>query len=128
MADVVNIYKIVPPHEVRDAEKLAALTEDMAAHGWTGRAILAINTGDGYAALTGSHRIAAAMAAGLDEIPAYVIDISDHVVGDDGDCEACGPDCWVAALVDAIDDQDREGALSRCGDAMAIALFGEEAE
>lgn len=128
MAEVVNVYKIVPPHEARDAEKLAALAEDMATRGWIGRAILAIDTGDGYVALTGSHRIAAAKVAGLEEIPVYAIDISAHVLNDDGACEVCGADCWVAALADAIDDQDRDGALSRCDDVMAIALFGEEVE
>lgn len=120
------IGEIVPLHEARDAEKLAAMTDDMALRGWTGRAILAIDTGDGFAALTGSHRIAAAKAAGLEEIPVYAIDISEHVVGDDGDCEVCGADCWVAALAEGSDDDDRRAALERSGDAVAVALMAEE--
>lgn len=46
-----------PYHEVRDAEKLAALVASMAVDGWVGAPVV---TDGEYNALTGSHRIAAA--------------------------------------------------------------------
>ncbi len=122
------IGSIIPLHEPRDAAKLAALTESMVEHGWTGRPILAIDNGNGYIALTGSHRIAAARAAGLDEIPVYAIDGTCHILATNGGCTICGKVCWIAAAVEARDDDDREAAIEMSGDKDAIALMTEEME
>lgn len=62
---------LLPPHEARDQGKLTALVAAMQADGWIGAPIVAA----GDQALTGSHRIAAAEAAKLDEIP--TVDVAD---------------------------------------------------
>lgn len=69
-----NPKYIQPPHEVRDIKKLQKLTESMQKNGWQGRPILAYDVGRGAEALTGSHRIAAAKAAGIKEIPVMYVD------------------------------------------------------
>lgn len=56
---------LVPCHAVRDKAKLEALTLSMEAIGWIGGPIVKL----GDQLLTGSHRFAAALAAGLTEIP-----------------------------------------------------------
>jgi len=122
------IGSLVPLHEPHDAAKMSALTESMVEHGWNGRPILVIDNGNGYLALTGSHRIAAARAAGLDEIPVYAIDGTCHILTDNGDCTICGKTCWIAAAVEARDDYDREEAIEMSGDPDAIALMAAEME
>ena len=72
---VVSNKSLIPPHEIRDYEKLKTLTASMKANGWQHRPILVYNVGRGNEALTGSHRIAAAKAAGI-EVPIYKIDPS----------------------------------------------------
>ncbi len=67
--EIVQLAKIIPLHGVRDAAKLAALTEDMEENGWQGAPLVTIQYCDGYQALTGSHRYAAACDADLYEIP-----------------------------------------------------------
>jgi hypothetical protein len=69
-----NPRALVPPHEVRDTEKLKKLTESMENEGWVGRPVLVYDIGRGPEALTGSHRIAAARNAGLEEIPVVMVD------------------------------------------------------
>ena len=56
---------INPLHEVRDADKVAALAADMAANGWTGRPVLVVD-GEVMQAITGTHRLAAAAVAGIE--------------------------------------------------------------
>lgn len=63
---------LLPVHEVTDTDKLAAITASMQANGWTGAPIIADRSIS--QALTGSHRLPAAEAAGID---AHVIDIHD---------------------------------------------------
>ena len=71
------------PHAVRDAAHFEALAASMRAGGWQGRPILAFCTeGEAPRPLTGSHRIAAARAAGLDTIPVLVLSGFD---GDDAE-------------------------------------------
>lgn len=69
-----NPKYITPVHEVRDTKKLQNLTESMQKNGWQGRPILAYDVGRGPEALTGSHRIAAARAAGIKKIPVMYVD------------------------------------------------------
>lgn len=75
--DYTSPKSIVPPHEVRDKNKLVNLTESMKSGGWEGRPILYYDVGRGPEALTGSHRIAAAKKAGIDEIP--VVKVQDEI-------------------------------------------------
>lgn len=89
-----------PPHAVRDAAHYEAIAASMRASGWQGRPILAFCTdGEAPRPLTGSHRIAAARAAGLGTIPVLVLSGFD---GDDAD---------ELALYEALD-----GALRGRGD------------
>lgn len=85
---------IYPPHEVRDEDKYAALVGAMTDGGWSGRPVLAwrATEDDRVRALTGSHRIAAARAAGLETIPVLVIE--------------CDDDADAVDALDAIRDQD----------------------
>ncbi len=71
--EIVQLAKIIPPHEVRDAAKLQALKEVMEDYGWVGRPLVAYSWGDGLRALNGSHRYAAACAADLYDIPVEII-------------------------------------------------------
>lgn len=82
-ARTVDPCDIRPAHEVRDAAKLSTLTASMAANGWSGRAILAYEYAGSVCALTGSHRIAAARAAELAEVPALVISDESAEVDED---------------------------------------------
>ena len=101
---------IEPVHEVRDAAKLAGLVESMAVDGWSGRPLLVVDTGNGwYQAWTGSHRYAAAVEAGLAEIPCLVVDDADIDVDDE-----------------PHDDDDRMAALIGAELDDAIALMAEE--
>ena len=85
---------IYPPHEVRDEDKYEALVAGMAKGGWSGRPVLAwrATEDDCVRAITGSHRIAAARAAGLETIPVLVIE--------------CDDDADAVDALDAIRDQD----------------------
>jgi len=78
--DIVEARKLIPPHEVRDKEKLERLAASMESEGWKGRPILVYDVGRGLEALTGSHRIKAAEKAGID-IPIVRVDdsIGDYV-------------------------------------------------
>jgi ParB-like chromosome segregation protein Spo0J len=66
-------HSIHPLHGVRDADKLARLTDAMRAHGWVGRSLLVwTHDGESYQAVTGSHRLAAAKEIDL-EVPCTTI-------------------------------------------------------
>lgn len=79
----IDVTRITPPHEVRDTAKLAALTASMAADGWQGRPLLVLDLGDDtYVALTGSHRNAAARAAGLETVPCVVVPVGERLTAD----------------------------------------------
>ena len=80
-------------HGVEDYEKLSRLANAMA-DGWQGRAILAYDAGDGIHAVTGTHRVHAAIAAELPDIPVFVID-------------ATGEREWIIELILANDDGER---------------------
>lgn len=70
---MVQTSSVCPPHEVRDTDKLSALVAAMTADGWSGRALLVVARGDRYVAWTGSHRLAAARAAGVTNVPVVVV-------------------------------------------------------
>jgi hypothetical protein len=76
-SDLIEVRKIRPFNAVEDVEKLNSLAASMQKNGWQGRPILAYDIGDGLKALTGSHRIAAAKKAGIEDIP--VLKVSDDI-------------------------------------------------
>ena len=72
--DTVDARSLIPPHEVRDEAHAAALAESLRKDGWTGRPLLVAQDCNGFHALTGSHRIAAAKRiAGL-AVPICLLD------------------------------------------------------
>lgn len=73
---------IRPIHEPRDPKLFGRLLRSMRERGWLGRPLLVVPAVLGvYQALTGSHRLAAALEAGLDTIPAIVLpaDVAEKV-------------------------------------------------
>ncbi len=93
--DIHDGTNFAPRHEVRDQAHLEQITASMITSGWTGAPIVAdVETAQ---AITGSHRIVAAKAAGID-VPA--VDVFDLA-------EACGIDLYdlietYGALEDAL--------------------------
>lgn len=66
----MDIDQIDPPHEPVDMEKLDEITESMRANGWLGLPLVVFEQQPGrFRSLTGSHRLAAARAAGMRNIP-----------------------------------------------------------
>lgn len=122
MAETMQLAKIIPLHEVRDLDKLARLTESMEGEGWTGAPLVVVPWCDGYRALTGSHRYAAACAADLYEIPV------ECVPG-----EALSPEQWedldlqreTSAFSRTLEGFAEEGAV---GLAPAISLLRDEGD
>lgn len=70
----IDLDLIKPLHEVRSQRLLSDLTKDMKDNGWQGRPLLVIAREHDFLAWTGSHRIAAAIEAGLESIPCHVIE------------------------------------------------------
>jgi len=97
-------------HEA-DCDKVKGLAKRMRRDGWQGRPVLVLQAGDETHALTGTHRIAAAMKEEVD-IPAYFADVDPEDA---------------AEVIEAIDDEDRLNAL-RGKDAEAAALMAAEIE
>jgi len=65
----LNPLAIEPLHEIRDPEKLFRLQRSMCFDGWQGRPLLVMVYDRRLQALTGTHRLEAAILAGLDTIP-----------------------------------------------------------
>ncbi|MBL4632430.1 MAG: ParB N-terminal domain-containing protein [Kofleriaceae bacterium] len=61
-------------HNVMDEHKIVALYASMSNEGWTGRRLLVVDCGDHHVAITGVHRIEAARRAGLQTVPALILD------------------------------------------------------
>jgi ParB-like nuclease domain len=107
---MINLRSIFPAHEVREAGKMAALTASMEQDGWQGRPLLVIEYMDGYQAITGSHRIAAAEAAGIEEVPCVLVDREAF--------DAAG-----YSVSDLYDDDVTHGILLEIGDDNAADLM-----
>lgn len=64
-------------HRPTDPSKLAEITKSMTSEGWIGRPLVVHQDDNGgvphYQAWTGSHRLAAAMATGLESVPCVVV-------------------------------------------------------
>lgn len=106
--------QVLPPHEIRDEDKLSALVASMRRTGWTGRPLLVVaEGGDYFQAWTGSHRIAAANALGI-AVPCVVMETvsaEDHADS--------GP---------VTDDDDRLALLRSLGREQEAALMAAEVE
>jgi len=76
--EFIEAEKICPIHEVVDSEKFENLKNSMQKDGWIGRAIPVIygSTLNTYYALSGSHRIASAVATDT-QVPCLVLDLAD---------------------------------------------------
>lgn len=117
--------RIAPPHEVRDADKLAAIVESMRDDGWKGRPLLAVDYGDGDAvALTASHRWAAAREVELAEVPVVLVPQCERLTIEHG---PYGPEVHFDGDR-LIDDEDRLSALVALGYDVAATLMNEEFE
>ena len=120
---------IEPLHEVRDAGKLETLTASMERNGWQGRAILVSVRDGGFFAYTGSHRIAAARAAGLEQIPVVVIKIVEERTDDepDDDDETPAPEYDAYGRIEmGMDDDDRLERIGAWDLPMALDLIEQE--
>lgn len=71
----VNARHIMPVNPVADLAKMEAIAHSMEKEGWKGDPVLAYYAGDNLQALTGSHRIHAAIEAGVD-VPVSIVDLS----------------------------------------------------
>lgn len=60
------------PNDVEDTAKRDEIQADMEENGWRGRPLIALEAGDGYISITGSHRTDAARRAGID-VPVMTI-------------------------------------------------------
>jgi ParB-like chromosome segregation protein Spo0J len=105
----IPIHAVFSPHEARDRQHLDALTVSMEADGWQGRPLLVLAGAgeEGGQAWTGSHRLAAARAAGLQEVPAVIVDLA--VV------EAAAAELGWTSLEAVPDDEDRLAVLEAAG-------------
>ena len=121
----IRLSKIEPLHSAGDRALVRQLAQSMQQEGWRGNPLLVIDLGYGYQALTGSHRLEAAREAGLDEVPAVVIDDPGHRVKGDG-CETCGNDCRIIRLIEARDDYERADIVTEIyGEDYATLLLAE---
>lgn len=110
---MIPTARIAPLHEVLDAGRVAELVASMTADGWTGRPLIVYSDDTmHYQALTGSHRWAAAVSAGLAEIPCVVLS-DDHM-------EALGEYLNAYGVVLA---EDGYVAMQQAGDADIAALW-----
>ena len=92
--EYIEAQDIIPVNEITDNNKYKALVRSMKEENWKGREILAIQDGENYQALTGSHRIHAAREAGV-EVKTNVIDTSKMTKND------------IDRLINAKEDGDR---------------------
>ena len=78
-AEKLDPQEITTQNEVRDPGMRDYLVQQFEENGWDGRPIVAYdNGGNGYVALTGSHRVAAAAEAGI-QVPAVLIESREAI-------------------------------------------------
>lgn len=73
MANRLDPQTITPLHDIRDLDKLHDLIRSMTADGWEGRPLLVMPIGSCYQALTGTHRLEAAIQSGLSDVPVMLV-------------------------------------------------------
>jgi hypothetical protein len=106
---------IKPLHEIRSQRKLKELAADMKENGWQGRPLLVIERAADYVAWTGSHRIPAAIKAGLASVPCHVVQESELIRH------------GFEAERGHVDDSDRLKAIRQIGDEVALHLMCKRA-
>ena len=122
-AEEISPKSIRPLHEVRDEAKFAALVDSMETSGWVGRPLLVVDEGGGdYVALTGSHRLSAALEAGLSEVPCVVVQQCERLTVEAvlGGVDVC---------LDGVrlsEDEERLVAMEALGHELAVSLMHEE--
>jgi hypothetical protein len=110
----IDPAEIEPLHEVPSQARLDALTAGMKENGWQGLPLLVIEGESGYLAWTGSHRIPAAIGAGLSLVPCYVI--HEHELLRRG----------FDPVVGHVMDYERLQILKKIGDPVAIRIMRQE--
>lgn len=121
---------LLTPHEVREKSKFEKLVASFKDNGWEGRPLL-VEKGEGSLrqSWTGSHRIAAAKKAGLEEIPCYVLDdamLDDHEDDEEwSNLERDRYGFWAGA---GSDDRTRLEILEAAGEKKAAFLMRAEIE
>lgn len=108
----IEVRCIIPPHEVQDEDKFSSIADSMRKNGWQGRPLLVIEAGDGFKALTGSHRLAAAVEAELETVPVVMVDAEKFFAEYD--------------LSDLWDDEINVSILKEVGDTTAATLMEME--
>ena len=114
----VDVERVEPPHHVISQNKLHRLVVEMVENGWVGRPVLVTPGASNLWAQTGSHRIAAAREAGLESIPALMVDLED--VWEELETDVYG--CPVLGM----DDEDRAAKLAAIGASDASELMWQE--
>lgn len=117
-----NLSECLPPHGVTVASHRDDIAASMQLDGWAGRPLLGWwdeASGMVYL-LTGSHRYVAATAAGLDEVPVALAEISDGRLEGHGeelrlDGERIADFCG-APLLDMLRDEDPDAAALLAAD------------
>lgn len=106
--------RITPLHLPRCPEKLASLIESMEQDGWVGNPVLILTEDTNeYQAVTGSHRIEAAIQVGI-EIPYYPLELDEEIL---------------VEIYEARNDEDRlELIVKNGGDEESIRIMSEEVE
>jgi hypothetical protein len=108
----LNPSLIKPINKAFMSDLLSELEESMMTNGWLGRPLLVIETSKGdYFAWTGSHRLAAAMSAGMENIPCYVV-LESLISSEEIDAQS-----------GHVMDYDRFNAVLKTGDENAISLM-----
>lgn len=104
-SDGTDLQTVMVPHFPEDADKIIRIREDMMTNGWQGRPVIMADAGDHHIALTGSHRIAAAM--GLEDVIAAVW-LPEDLTSDDWDLIEGGidDDDLLAALEEIAEGRD----------------------
>jgi hypothetical protein len=107
---------LIPPHKVTSKDKLKEIMVSMINSGWIGRSVLAYDDGNGFHALTGSHRIEAAREVLSDTvIPVRLLDLTPPHFG-----------AVSVSLSVAGDDEERLEILQTLHDRAAIGLMKDE--
>lgn len=109
----MELRNILAPHAVNDSTKVEQIAASLERDGWQGRSVLVLQVADYYQALTGTHRLAAAQAAGLEDVPCVEVD-AEAFYGAGYEPN----DLW--------DDDVRLSILREIGDEAAATLIEQE--
>ena len=110
----IDPEEIEPLHGVRNHTLLSNLAAAMKQSGWQGRPLLVIDREFGYLAWTGSHRIPAAIEAGLSLVPCYVIHEREFLKR------------HFHPTIGHVMDYERLQILKKIGDEVAIRIMWQE--